>query len=64
MRKSPLKSAQADSVSVLGKLLRKGQAITVKETAIGPKERKLVKAGKISLRQSNKDGYVQVVCTL
>jgi len=64
MRKSPLRTAQADSVSVCGKLLRRGQSLTVKESAIGPKERRLKAAGKISFRDSNKPGHVQVVCTL
>ena len=64
MRPSPLSSAQPDSVSVCGRLLRKGQAITVHETAIGPRERKMETRRRISIRPSNKEGYVQVVCTL
>ncbi len=63
-RTSPLRSAQANSVSVCGKILRSGQSITVPEGAVGPRERKLVSRKKISVRKSNKPGHVQIVCTL
>jgi len=63
-RKSPLRSAQPDSVSVCGRLLRKGQAITVKESAIDAKVKKAEARGKVRIRKSNKPGHVQVVCTL
>ena len=62
--RSPLMNAQPNSVSVLGKLLRKGQSLTVPESAIGPRERKLEARKKIKIRKSNKPGHVQVVCTL
>ena len=63
-KSSPLRTSQADSVSVCGKLLKKGQALTVAESAIGPREKKLISRGKIKIRKSNKTGHVQVVCTL
>jgi hypothetical protein len=63
-RKSPLRTAQPNTVSVCGKLLQSGQAITVPESAIGAREKKLVARGKIKTRKSNKPGHVQVVCTL
>lgn len=61
---SPLRSAQADAVSVCGKILRKGQSLTVPATAIGTREKQLASRGKISIRDSNKTGHKQVVCTL
>lgn len=63
-RPSPLRSAQADAVSVCGKLLQKGQSITVRESSIGPREKTLASRGKIAIRKSNKDGHVQIVCLL
>lgn len=63
-RPSPLRNAQPNAVSVCGKLLQKGQAMTVKESAIGPRERKLAARKKIALRKSNKPGHVQIVCLL
>jgi hypothetical protein len=64
MGNSPLRNAQASSVSVCGKMLRAGQAILVADTAIGPRERKLVETGKIRIRSSNELGKVQITCTL
>ena len=63
-RTSPLRSAQPNAVSVCGKLLCKGQSLTVKESAIGPRELKLAARGKISIRKSNKPGHKQIVCLL
>jgi hypothetical protein len=63
-KRSPLRTAQADSVSVCGRLLKKGQSLTVAKSAIGPREQKLISRGKVTLRKSNKPGFVQVVCTL
>jgi hypothetical protein len=63
-RPSPLRSAQANAVSVCGKLLQKGQSITVKASAVGPREKTLQARGKIAIRKSNKDGHVQIVCLL
>ena len=63
-RTSPLRSAQPASVSVCGKILSKGQSITVSETAIGPRERKLASRKKVSIRKSNKPGHLQITCTL
>jgi hypothetical protein len=63
-RRSPVQSAQPNSVSICGKLLQPGQSITVPESAIGPRERKAESRGKIRVRSSNKPGHVQVVCTL
>jgi hypothetical protein len=45
-------------------MLRKGNTITVDETAIGPREKGLEARGKISIRKSNTAGKVQVTCTL
>lgn len=64
MRPSPLRSAQPDAVSVCGKMLQKGQSLIVKESAIGPRERKLEARGKIAVRKSNKPGHLQIVCLL
>lgn len=61
---SPLRGAQVDSISACGKVLRSGQSITVPESAIGPREKKLVSQKKLSIRTSNTAGHVQVVCTL
>jgi len=63
-KQSPLMNAQPNAVSVCGKLLTKGQAVTVPESAIGPKEKKAHARGRISVRPSNMTGFVQVVCTL
>jgi hypothetical protein len=64
VKKSPLHNAEANAVSVCGKILTAGQSITVPETAIGPRERKMESRGKLLIRSSNKEGQVQVVCTL
>ena len=64
MLKSPLSQGKAESVSVCGKILRKGQSILVHESAIGPRERAKVAKGDISIRSSNEKGKVQVTCTL
>ena len=61
---TPLRQRAACSVSVCGKLLRGGQSINVAESAIGDRERKMEKGGKISIRASNKKGTVQILCLL
>jgi len=63
-RKSPLLSAQPDSVSVGGQMLRKGQSRLLDPQAIGPRERRLEKQGKIAIYPSNTTGKVQVLCKL
>lgn len=63
-KQSPLRSSQADSLSICGKLLRKGQSTIVPLSAIGPREKKAESRGKIKIRKSNTPGCVQVVCTL
>ena len=63
-KQSPLRSAQPGAVSACGKLLKAGHSIPVRKSAIGPRERKAQARGKIAIRKSNKDGFVQVVCTL
>lgn len=60
-KKSPLRSAQAETRSVCGKLLRQGQSVTVKESAIGPREEKMISRKQIAKRSSNKPGHVQLV---
>ena len=62
--KSPLRSAKPNAVSVCGKILTKGQTISVPETAIGPREKQLEAQKKISIKDSNKKGQVQITCTL
>jgi len=62
--RSALRSKQAQAVSVCGRILRSKQSVTVPETAIGTRERALEKQGKIRIRQSNKPGMVQILCTL
>ena len=63
-RPSPLVGAQANSVSVCGKILQSGQSIVVPESAIGPRERRAEEKGKITLRHTNTTGEVQICCTL
>jgi hypothetical protein len=60
-KKSPLRSAQPDTLSVCGKLLRKGQSVTVTESAIGPRERTMLARKQLGKRKSNKPGHVQLV---
>lgn len=60
-KQSPLRSAQPNTLSVCGKLLRKGQAITVTESAIGPRERTMLARKQIGKRESNQSGYVQLI---
>jgi len=62
--RSPLRGAQANAVSVCGKILTDGQTITVLESAIGPRERAHKAKGKIKIRPSNEKGKVQITCTL
>lgn len=61
---TPLRSAQPNAVSVCGKMLTKDQTLTVAESAVGPRERKLEERGKIAIRKSNQKGMVQITCTL
>lgn len=62
--RSPLRAAQANSVSVCGKMLTTGQKLTVKETAIGPRERKMEARGLIKIHNAREAGKVQIVCVL
>jgi hypothetical protein len=62
--RSPLAKRKASSVSVCGKLLQSGQSITVSESAVGPRERKLADKGRIRIRSSNQKGKVQILCTM
>jgi hypothetical protein len=63
-RPSPLYSAQPDCISVCGKMLKRGQVISVPASAIGPRERRMEAKGKILIRKPTSDGKVQIVCTL
>jgi hypothetical protein len=63
-KKSPLRNAQANSISVCGRLLSSGQSTTVNSTAVGTRERALAKRGKIRIRPSNVEGSLQITCTL
>lgn len=63
-RRSPLLLAQPNAVSVCSKMLSAGETITVSERTLGKAERQLEKNGKITIRPSNKKGFVQVTCTL
>lgn len=60
-KQSPLRSAQPQTRSVCGKLLRKGQSVTVAESAIGPREMKMLERKQLVKRKSNKAGFVQLV---
>lgn len=64
MKRSPLHSAKPDAVSVCGKILKAGQTITVADSAIGERERKMATKGSITIRASNKKGQSQIVCTV
>ena len=61
---SPLASKASQSVSVCGKMLMRGKTILVPESAVGPRERKMEKNGKIAIRKSNTKGMLQILCTL
>ena len=63
-RSTPLRAAEAEAVSVCGKILKKGQSTTVASTAIGERERALERRGRITIRPSNKPGQSQIVATL
>ena len=60
-RLSPLRSASGESISVCGKLLRKGQTLTVPASAVGPRERTAIARKQLGERKSNKAGHVQLV---
>tara|TARA_Y100000310_G_scaffold324758_1_gene387048 strand:+ start:558 stop:749 length:192 start_codon:yes stop_codon:yes gene_type:complete len=60
MSSRELKARKAQSISVCGKMLRKGQTITVSESAIGDRERKMESRGRIRIIKSNKKGKVQI----
>jgi len=60
MARQDLKSRTVSSVSVCGKMLRKGQTLTVKAGAIGSRERKMETRGRIKIVASNKKGMVQI----
>lgn len=60
-RQSPLHNAQADALSVCGRLLKRGQVMLVPESAIGSRERKLEQRKLIAIRKSNKPGFLQIV---
>ena len=63
-KQSPLRNAQPGTLSVCGRLLRRGQSVTLNSAAIGSRERSLESRGKIRIRPSNVEGKVQVTCTL
>lgn len=60
MARAQLDRREASSISVCGKMLRKGQTITVPATAVGVREEKMVSRGKIRVIKSNKPGQVQI----
>jgi len=63
MARRDLLSRSVSSVSVCGKMLRKGQSITVTSSAVGDRERKMEARGKIKILKSNKKGMVQIRAT-
>jgi hypothetical protein len=60
MARNDLAQRSVSSYSVCGKMLRRGQTILVDATAIGPREKKMEKRGKIRISASNKKGKVQI----
>ena len=60
MPRGDLKSRRVSSVSVCGKMLRKGQVLTVLASAVGQRERKMESRGRIKILKSNKKGMVQI----
>tara|TARA_Y100000034_G_scaffold116791_1_gene155532 strand:- start:42 stop:233 length:192 start_codon:yes stop_codon:yes gene_type:complete len=60
MSRQALKSRSVSSVSVCGKILRKGQTITVPSSAVGPREQKMEDRGRIRIIRSNKKDKVQI----
>ena len=60
MASKDLKSGKGDSVSVCGKMLRKGQSIPVSSSAVGSRERAMERRGRIKILSSNKKGMVQI----
>lgn len=58
---SPLANAQPDTLFVCGRLLSRGQSITVAESALAPKDLALVAKGKLVKRKAAKPGHVQIV---
>ena len=60
-KKSPLLGAQPDTLSVCGKFLRAGQAITVAESALGPSEIKAVESGRLIKRKTRTPGRIQLL---
>ena len=60
MARKDLKSRNVSSVSVCGKMLRLGQSITVKASAVGDRERKMESRGRIKILKSNKKDMVQI----
>jgi hypothetical protein len=60
MARKDLKDRKVSAVSVCGKLLRRGQAITVMSSAVGDRERKMESRGRIKIIKSNKKDMVQI----
>ena len=60
MPRADLDQRKVSSVSVCGKMLRKGQTILVAESAVGARERKMADRKKIRIIKSNKPGKVQI----
>ena len=60
MARQDLSDRKVSSMSVCGKMLRKGQTITVSESAIGERERKMERRKRIRIIKSNKKGKVQI----
>ena len=60
MPRADLDKRAASSVSVCGKMLRKGQTILVDAQAVGPRERKMESRGRIKISPSNKAGKLRI----
>jgi hypothetical protein len=55
-----LMNRKVSSISVCGKMLRKGQVLTVASSAVGDRERKMEQRGRIKILSSNREGFLQV----
>jgi hypothetical protein len=60
MPRADLNKRSVSALSVCGKMLRKGQTVTVLEEAVGPRERKMASRGRILIRSSNQSGQVKI----
>ena len=61
MPRADLDKRRASSVSVCGKMLRKGQSLPVLKSAVGPRERKLESRGLIKILSSNTKDQVRIL---